>query len=437
MNYGGHAARGGRHTLREIWHSSNTTMEFPEWVLSLEDQVDLNNSIAGSHYTTDPGQYYDSATHQWHPYGPAYQATPVTTAPYVLTPQAIPTSAPTTAPPTAPPHVITPATLTPTAPAPVPPTAHAPAPPSATVMNSSPAAAKARPALPDASAPTATAPTTTAATTTAAPAPAHAPSTTPLTPAPPAYPPPSREPAPWRATGTAQIAAIRKELNDALLEFSQLKTEYTEQEAQLATEQHSYNQESAAFMQEMEMCHNEQSQYHECQSELRNFQRLFRIDAVNDKTWPMIKNWQAWMGHLSSEFSHKLKKEHKEWILPRSRAAPQNQFFHCWHCGLKCYLSMSCMNYKCSMNKIMEQERKLQEENTMRLIKRGADRSTSRSTSSTQPSHCTQQRSHQQAERGSASSRGNKHKARFIYEKPLRPETAYGDRSARIQQAHC
>ena len=87
VNYGGHAARGGRHTLREIWHSSNTTMEFADWVLSLEDQVDLNNSIAnssiaGSHYTTEPGQYYDSATHQWHPYGygPAYQATPPVTA---------------------------------------------------------------------------------------------------------------------------------------------------------------------------------------------------------------------------------------------------------------------------------------------------------------------------------------------------------------------
>ena len=115
------------------------------------------------------------------------------------------------------------------------------------------------------------------------------------------------------------------------------------------------------------MCHNEQSQYHECQSELRNFQRLFRLDAVNEKTWPMIKNWQAWMGHISSEFSHKLKKEHDSWVPPRSRAVHQNQFFHCWHCGLKCYLSMSCMNYKCSMNKMMEQERKLQEENTMRL----------------------------------------------------------------------
>ena len=192
VNYGGYAARGGR--------SSNTTMEFADWVLSLEDQVDLNHSIAnssiaaGSHYTTEPGQYYDSATQQWHPYGygPAYQATPpVTTAPYVLTPHAIPTSAPTTAPP----HVITPATLT-TAPA------HPPAPPSAVVMNSAPAAAKARPALPDpsqttpfatappataptATAPTATAPTTTAPTTTAATAPA--PSTTPLTPAPPSY----------------------------------------------------------------------------------------------------------------------------------------------------------------------------------------------------------------------------------------------------------
>ena len=59
VNYGGHSARGGRHTLREIWHSSNTTMEFADWVLSLEDQVDLNNSIAnssiaGSHYTTEP-----------------------------------------------------------------------------------------------------------------------------------------------------------------------------------------------------------------------------------------------------------------------------------------------------------------------------------------------------------------------------------------------
>ena len=31
VNLGGHAARGG-HTLREIWHSSNTTMEFAEWV---------------------------------------------------------------------------------------------------------------------------------------------------------------------------------------------------------------------------------------------------------------------------------------------------------------------------------------------------------------------------------------------------------------------
>ena len=177
-------------------------------------------------------------------------------------------------------------------------------------MNSAPAAAKARPALPDPSqttpfatappataptaAPTATAPTTTAPTTTAATAPA--PSTTPLAPAPPSYPPPNQGQAPWRATGTAQIAAIRKELNDALQECSQLKTENTEQEAQLATEQHSYNQESAAFLQEMEMCHNEQSQFHECQSELRNFQRLFRIDAVTDKTWPMIKNWQAWMG---------------------------------------------------------------------------------------------------------------------------------------------
>ena len=309
VNYGGLAARGSRHTLREIWHSSNTTLDFPEWVLSLEDQVDLNNSIAGSHYTTDHGQYFDSATHQWHPYdyGPAFQATtaPITTAPYVLTPHAIPTSA--TAPPTAPPHVITPATLTPTAPAPAPPTAHAPAPPSASVMNSPPAAAKAKPALPDPSqtTPTATAPTTTAATTTLAP------STTPLTPAPPSYPPPNHDPAqaPWRATGTAQLAATRKELNDALLEFSQLKTEYTEQEAQLATEQHSYNQESAAFMQEMEMRHSEQGQCHEAKSELRNFQRLFRIDAVTDKTWPMVKNWQAWMGHLSSEFSHKLKKE--------------------------------------------------------------------------------------------------------------------------------
>ena len=55
------------------------------------------------------------------------------------------------------------------------------------------------------------------------------------------------------------------------------------------------------------MCHTEQSEYHACQSELRNFQRLFRIDAANDKTWPMIKNWQAWMGHMQSEFSHKLK----------------------------------------------------------------------------------------------------------------------------------
>ena len=147
-------------------------------------------------------------------------------------------------------------------------------------------------------------------------------------------------------------------MNDALQECSQLKTENTEQEAQLATEQHSYNQESAAFLQEMEMCHHEQSQFHECQSELRNFQRLFRIDAVTDKTW---------MGHLSSDFSHKLKKEQGNWLPVRSRAAPQNQFFHCWHCGLKCYLSMSCMNYKCSMNKMLEQERKLQEENTMRL----------------------------------------------------------------------
>ena len=156
-------------------------------------------------------------------------------------------------------------------------------------------------------------------------------------------------------------------MNDALLEFSQLKTEYTEQEAQLATEQHSYNQESAAFMQEMEMCHSEQSQCHEAQSELRNFQRLFRLDAVTDKTWPMVKNWQAWMGHYSSELSHKLKKEHSNWIPVKSRAAPQNQFYHCWHCGLKCYLGLSCMNYKCSMNKIMEQEKKLQEENTMKL----------------------------------------------------------------------
>ena len=309
-----------------------TTMEFADWVLSLEDQVDLNNSIAGSHYTTEPGQYYDSATHQWHPYGygPAYQATPpVTTAPYVLTPHAIPTSAPTTAPPTAPPHVITPATLTPTAPAPVPPTAHAPAPPSASAMNSSPAAAKARPALPDpsqttptATAPTATAPTTTAATTTAATttaaitiaatAPAHAPSTTPLTPAPPSYPPPNHGQAPWRATGTAQIAAIRKELNDALQELSQLKTEYTEQEAQLATEQHSYNQESAAFLQEMGMCHNEQSQYHECQSELRNFQRLSELMLSMRRLgqWSKIGRPGWGISHQSSATSWKRSMTH-------------------------------------------------------------------------------------------------------------------------------
>ena len=85
---GGQGARGGRHTLREIWHASNTTLDFAEWILSLEDQIDINNAQTAYTYTD---QYYDSATHQWHPHGsgPAYAmpAAAATAAPCVLTPQ--------------------------------------------------------------------------------------------------------------------------------------------------------------------------------------------------------------------------------------------------------------------------------------------------------------------------------------------------------------
>ena len=66
---------------------------------------------------------------------------------------------------------------------------------------------------------------------TAATAPPPKPTTTPLTPAPPAFPPPTAGQAPWGATGTAQLAATRSELNDALQEFSELRSENQEQEA--------------------------------------------------------------------------------------------------------------------------------------------------------------------------------------------------------------
>jgi len=39
---GGQGTRGARRTLREVWASSGTTMEFADWVTSLQDQYDQN-----------------------------------------------------------------------------------------------------------------------------------------------------------------------------------------------------------------------------------------------------------------------------------------------------------------------------------------------------------------------------------------------------------
>lgn len=91
---------GSRCTLREIWATSGSTLEFADWVMSIQDQVDLANE------TPNMGrqQYYDTMTGQvWYSgYGPMTStAMPMQSypAPTPITPATAPTAtAPATTP---------------------------------------------------------------------------------------------------------------------------------------------------------------------------------------------------------------------------------------------------------------------------------------------------------------------------------------------------
>ena len=184
---GGQNTRQNRCTLREVWASSGSTMDFADWVYSIQDQYDVLQDQQQNQAQNQ--QYYDATTGlTWVPttmqpvyHAPATVATapagttptvyhpqPVLTttapptaptAPVVLQPQPLLTATPNTpAPPTpapAPPTPNTPAPPPPNTPAPPPP--NTPAPPPSQVVSSAPAAVKAKP--PQAPDPTAAATT--------------------------------------------------------------------------------------------------------------------------------------------------------------------------------------------------------------------------------------------------------------------------------------
>ena len=129
------------------------------------------------------------------------------------------------------------------------------------------------------------------------------------TPSPPSYPPPTQpaaQEAPWRATGTAQIAQMRG-LNQSMQEFAELRTQHEEAEANYATEKLAFQQESDAFTQELQDCHNAKSEYSTVLQELRNFQKAFRCDQIDSQQWEKIKSWNSWVAHYESDFSKELK----------------------------------------------------------------------------------------------------------------------------------
>jgi len=375
---GGTTTRQTRQTLREMWSNSNTTMEFADWVYNIQDQYDvLQDSQNQPQPPNQPPtqQYYDATTGlTWVPstMQPVYHAPPVATAPAVATPtvyhpQPVLT---TTATPTAPttPAVLQPqplltAAATPITPAPANTPAPPPNPPPSQVVSSAPAAVKAKPPQ---------APDPTAAANPPAPSPANPPATAPtvpkaLVPTPPPYAPGQ---APWRNTGTAQIAALRNELREQAEELQEM-TEQSQQEiAAYNNEVSAYNAESQAFSEELQQFHAEQGQCNTVLQELRQFQSAFRLDRIDGRAWNEIKNWNSWKGHMTSEFSKELRARYKAWIPKVSRAEHNTTHYPCWHCGFRTYLSNQCMNWACSENHLLQEEKDKQKAEMDELAKK-------------------------------------------------------------------
>ena len=310
-------------------------MEFADWAMSIQDQYDLIQDQQQNQPQNQ--QYYDATTSlTWVPttmqavyHAPPNVATtpatvataPAGTTPTVYQPQPVLSTPPIT-PPTAPvvfqPQPLLSATATPT-PAPPLPAPSTPAPPPSGVINSSPAAVKAKP--PQAPDPTATA---------TAPTLAKA-----LTPTPPPYAPGT---APWRNTGTAQIAALRNEMREQLDEIQELRQQSEQEEAQLATEVASYNTESQAFTTELHDFHSEQTQRNTVLQELKQFQTAFRCDRVDQSVWNQSKNWNSWLRHYKSEQSHEIRAKYKNSAPKQNRQENNSTHYNCWHCGFKTYL---------------------------------------------------------------------------------------------------
>ena len=350
-------------------------MEFADWVMNIQDQYDLIQDQQQNQAQNQ--QYYDATTGlTWVPttMQPVYHAptnvatapatvatAPAGTTPTVYHPQPV-LNTPQITPPTAPvvlhPQPLLAATATPNTPAP--PAPSTPAPPPSGVVNSSPAAVKAKP--PQAPDPTAAATPTPAASPATAPTLAKA-----LTPIPPPYAPGQ---APWRNTGTAQIAALRNELREQAEEIQEM-TQQSEQEiAAYNNEVAAYNTESQAFTEELHEFHSEQTQCNTVLHELGQFQSAFRCDRVDGTTWNQIKNWNSWLGHMKSEHSHEIRAKYKTWVPKGQRQEVNNTHYPCWHCGFRTYLSNQCMNWKCSENHLLQKEQAKQKAEMDELAKK-------------------------------------------------------------------
>ena len=273
---GGWSSRFGRCTLREVYHMSGSPLGFAEWVLQLQDTADLMGNN-------------DQQQQQWYPNTPMTQfpqmptAFQQATAPTPMTPMTPMTQATgPMAPGPVQAHTTQPLLHPQFQSPPVAPTVIQPQPlPVNTPTNMAPPANTASPPANTAS------PPNMASTQGEPPTPAQdpkAPTPAKLTPQPPKYPPPAQaaaQDAPWRATGTAQIAQLRGELNKNLEEFAQLTTEHEQAIANYHSEELAFQQEAQAFTQELSDCHAAKSEYGTVLQELRSFQKAFRCDRVD------------------------------------------------------------------------------------------------------------------------------------------------------------
>ena len=94
-----------------------------------------------------------------------------------------------------------------------------------------------------------------------------------------------------------------------------------DEEAQLATEMAAYNTESQAFTTELREFHSEQTQCNTVLHELRQFQKAFCCDRVDQSVWDHRKSWNSWVGHYKSKQSHELRAKYKNWV-PHAKRQP-------------------------------------------------------------------------------------------------------------------